>query len=187
MCFAKRYSGYLINGYRFHVRQCDARRKTQNSGVTLVASTTSLARSKDKNPIVCDWYEVENDTYGLTYVYFNKRFSQEEPFVLGSQVHQCFYVQDPYDQDRHYVMKTVPIDLFNMSDQVDSNLPQKEFVTQQLEVEYEEEFEDESTDEFEDESENEYEDESENKYEDELEDESEEEFEDDAPLVSLFL
>ncbi|KAH0633100.1 hypothetical protein KY284_035886 [Solanum tuberosum] len=230
----------------FHVRQRDARRKTQNSGVTPVASTTSFASSKDKNPIAadltyygrivdiveldyyghfkvvlfkCDWYEVENDAYGLTYVYFNKRCSQEEPFVLGSQVHQCFYVQDPYDQDRHYVMKTVPRDLFNMGDEVESNLPQsyenepsehlmgpsipkyngeilltrtdvpetiidvpsEEFVTQQLEVEYEEEFEDESIDELEDESENEYEDESENEYEDEFEDESEEEFEDDAP------
>ncbi|WMV58746.1 hypothetical protein MTR67_052131 [Solanum verrucosum] len=51
-----------------------------------------------------DWYEVENDTY----VYFNKRCSQEEPFVLGSQLHQCFYVKDPYDQDRHYVMKNIP-------------------------------------------------------------------------------
>ncbi|KAH0695088.1 hypothetical protein KY285_022185 [Solanum tuberosum] len=236
---AKRYSGYLINGYRFHVRQCDARRKTQNSGVTLVASTTTFASSKDKNPIAadltyygrivdiveldyfghfkvvlfkCDWYEVENDTYGLTYVYFNKRCSQEEPFVLGSQT-LCY--EDCSER------------LVNMGDQVDSNLPQsyenepsehlmgpsipkdngevlltrtdvpetiidvpsKEFVTQQLEVEYEEEFEDESTDEFEDESENEYEDESENEYEDESEnesedeheDESEEEFEDDAP------
>lgn len=148
---AKRYSGYLINGYRFHVRQRDARRKTQNSGVTVVASTTSFARSKDKNLIAadltyygrivdiieldyyghfkvvlfkCDWYEVENDTCGLTYVYFNKKCSPEEPFVLGSQVHQCFYVQDPYDQDRHYVMKTVPRDLFNIGDQVESNLPQ---------------------------------------------------------------
>ncbi|KAK6803203.1 hypothetical protein RDI58_000987 [Solanum bulbocastanum] len=137
----ERYSGYLINGYRFHVRQRDARRKTQNSGVTVVASTTSFASSKDKNLIatyltyygkIVDivelyyydhfkvllfkgyWYEVENDTYGLTYVYFNKRYSQEEPFVLGSQVHQCFYVQDLYDQDRHYVMKTIPRDLFNM-------------------------------------------------------------------------
>ncbi|KAH0668380.1 hypothetical protein KY285_029586 [Solanum tuberosum] len=171
----------------------------------------------------CDWYEVKNDTYGLTYVYFNKRCSQEEPFVLGSQVHQCFYVQDPYDQDRHYAMKIVLRDLFNMRDQVESNLPQsyenepsehlmgpsipkdngevlltrtdvpetiidvpsEEFVTQQLEVEYEKKSEDEFADEFEDEIENEYEDEFENEYEDEsedeLEDESEEEFEDDAP------
>ena len=66
-----------------------------NSGVTLIASTTSFASSKDKNPIAadftyygrivdiveliyynhfkvvlfkCDWYEVEKDVYGLNYV-----------------------------------------------------------------------------------------------------------------------
>nr|XP_018625296.1 uncharacterized protein LOC108944606 [Nicotiana tomentosiformis] len=48
---AKRYFGYLINGYRFHTRQHDARRKAQNSGVTLVFLTTSFASSKDKNLI----------------------------------------------------------------------------------------------------------------------------------------
>ncbi|KAK6777828.1 hypothetical protein RDI58_024546 [Solanum bulbocastanum] len=50
----KRYSRYLINGYRFHIRQRDARRKTQNSGVTVVASTTSFASSKDKNSIAAN-------------------------------------------------------------------------------------------------------------------------------------
>nr|XP_009763828.1 PREDICTED: uncharacterized protein LOC104215671 isoform X2 [Nicotiana sylvestris] len=147
---AKRYFGYLINGYRFHTRQRDARRKIQNSGVTLVALTTSFASSKDKNPVdanmtyygrivdifeldyyghfkvvlfKCDWYEVEEDIYGLTYVYFNKKCYQNEPFVLAYQVHQCFYVQDPYDQDRYYVMKTVPRDLFSISDELESNAP----------------------------------------------------------------
>ncbi|XP_019255451.1 PREDICTED: uncharacterized protein LOC109234065 [Nicotiana attenuata] len=144
---AKRYFGYLINGYRFHTRQRDARRKTQNSGVTLGALTTSFASSKDKNPVdanltyygriidiveldyghfkvllfKCDWYEVEHDIYSLTYVYFNKKCYQEEPFILADQAHQCFYVQDPYDQDKHYVMKTVTGDLFSISDQIESN------------------------------------------------------------------
>ncbi|KAG5588093.1 hypothetical protein H5410_048527 [Solanum commersonii] len=98
---AKRYFGYLINGYRFHVRQCDARRKTQNSGVTLVASTTSFASLKDKNPIAPD----------LTY--YGR---------IVDIVELDYY--DPYDQDRHYVMKTVPRDLFNMGDEVESNLLQ---------------------------------------------------------------
>ncbi|KAH0676202.1 hypothetical protein KY285_024003 [Solanum tuberosum] len=139
----------------------------------------------------CDSYEVENDTYGLTYVYYNKRCSQEEPFVLRSQVHQCFYVQDPYDQDRHYVMKNVPRDLLNMDNGevlfTRTNVPERiidvpleEFLTQQLEVEYEEEFEVDSADEFKDESENEFENVYEHESKNELEDESDEEFEDDA-------
>ncbi|KAK6786424.1 hypothetical protein RDI58_014949 [Solanum bulbocastanum] len=39
---------------RFHIRKLDARLKTQNSGVTVVASTTSFASSKDMNPIAAD-------------------------------------------------------------------------------------------------------------------------------------
>ncbi|KAH0729589.1 hypothetical protein KY290_000721 [Solanum tuberosum] len=223
---AKRYSGYLINGYRFHIRQRDAR---------LVASTTSFASSKDKNPIAadltyygrivdiveldyfshfkvvlfkCDWYEVVKDIYGLTYVYFNRRCSQEEPFVLASQVHQCFYVQDPYDQDRHYVMKTVPRDLFNMSDEFESDLPQSyenelsehlmgpsipeddgevtlvrtDVPETVIDVPSEEfvtqQLEVEYEKEFEDESEEEFEDGSEEEYEDDSEDESDDESED---------
>ena len=37
--------------------------------------------------------------------------------VLASQVHQCFYIEDPLDANRHYALKKVPRDLFNMGDQ----------------------------------------------------------------------
>ncbi|XP_058746180.1 uncharacterized protein LOC131619054 [Vicia villosa] len=69
---AKRYPGYVINGYRFHTRKRDTNRKTQNSG--------------------------------------------NDPFVLPSQVHQCYYVQDPFDPNRHYALQTVPRDFFNIAD-----------------------------------------------------------------------
>jgi len=141
---AKRFSGYVINGYRFHTMKRDARRKTQNSGVTLVSLTESFASTKDENPktglvtyygrindiieldyygqlkfvlFKCDWFEAKDEKYALTSVNFNKKCCQSEPFVLASQVHQCFYVQDPFDENKHYVMKTVPRDLFNMGDQ----------------------------------------------------------------------
>lgn len=145
---ARRFSGYVINGYRFHTKQRDARRKTQSSGVTLVSVTQSFATTKDKNPTTnsinyygsiieiievdyyghfksvlfrCDWFEVEDDKYGLTCVHFNKRCSMDDPFVLASQVHQCFYIQDPIDVNRNYVMKTFPRDFFNMKDESYSN------------------------------------------------------------------
>ena len=143
---AKRFSGYMVNGYKFHTRQHDATHITQNSGVTLVSETASFASSKDENPktkpityfgsindiieldyyshfkfvlFKCDWFEVEEDKYGLTCVHFNKRCYRDDPFVIASQVHQCFYIQDPFDENRHYVMKTVPRDLFNMNDEYD--------------------------------------------------------------------
>ncbi|XP_058775279.1 uncharacterized protein LOC131649536 [Vicia villosa] len=140
---AKRYPGYVINGYRLHTRKRDANRKTQNSGVTLVSLTSSFASSKDGNPrtepityygtivdiielyyygnfnfvlFKCDWFEVEKDKYGLTCVRFNKKIYQNDPFVLPSQVHQCYYVQDPFDPNRHYALQTVPLDFFNSAD-----------------------------------------------------------------------
>ncbi|XP_058726059.1 uncharacterized protein LOC131597373 [Vicia villosa] len=93
---AKRYPGYVINGYRFHTRKRDTNLKTQNSG--------------------CDWFEVEKEKYGLTCVRFNKKIYQNDPFVLPSQVHQCYYVQDPFDPNRHYALQTVPRDFFNIAD-----------------------------------------------------------------------
>jgi hypothetical protein len=144
---ARRFSGFFVNGYRFHTKQCDGRRKTQNSGVTLVSMTQSFASTKDKNPITkpltyygsiieiieldccgkfvlfrCDWYEVESDKkYGMTCVQFNKRCYKDDPFVLASQVRQCFYIQDPFDENRNYVTETIPRDFFNMKECPDSN------------------------------------------------------------------
>ncbi|XP_073219685.1 uncharacterized protein [Cicer arietinum] len=145
---ARHFSSYLINGYRFHTKQRDARRKTQNIGVTLMAVTESFASTKDENPIIqsitfygsiteivevdyygmlkfvlfrCDWFEVEEDKYGLTCVYFNKRCYMDHPFVLASQVHQCLYIQDPFNPNRHYVMKSIPREFFNLNKQSNSN------------------------------------------------------------------
>jgi len=156
---AKRFSGYLINGYRFHTAKRDARQKTQNSGVTLVSMTPSFSSSKDENPIIepityygvitdiieldyygnfkfvlfkCDWFKGEDDKYGLSCVYFNRKRYQNDPFVLASQVHQCFYIQDPFQENRKYVVKTTPRDLFNMGDQsnksncIEQNGPNKD-------------------------------------------------------------
>ena len=55
---AKRFSGYVIKGYRFHTKYRDAKCTTQNSGVFLSSLTTSFATSKDQNPHVgvVDYY-----------------------------------------------------------------------------------------------------------------------------------
>ncbi|KAG6532269.1 hypothetical protein ZIOFF_006109 [Zingiber officinale] len=118
---ARCFSSYVINGYRFHTKQCDAKCKTQNSGVSVVSVTQSFASTKDENPTTkpiayygsiieiieldyygsskfvlfrCDWYEVEDDKYGLTCVYFNKRCYVDDPFVLASQE---LYQSEPSD------------------------------------------------------------------------------------------
>ncbi|KAH0688841.1 hypothetical protein KY285_015992 [Solanum tuberosum] len=141
---AKRYTGYFINGYRFHTKTRDDPCKTQNSGVTLSATTDSFASARDQNPIDgmviyygiiqdiieidywccfsvvlfrCDWFHNEVDEYGLTRVYFNKICSTNDPFVLASQVHQVFYVEDPIEKNVYYARNKVPVDLYDLEEE----------------------------------------------------------------------
>lgn len=134
---ARKFTGFVINGYRFHTKFRDARCTTQNSGVFLTAETTSFASSKDQNPKVgavnyygsieeiieldywgafrvvlfkCCWYQEEKDPYGLTRVNFNKLCYKSDPYVLSSQVQQVFYVEDPFEKNCHYVIKKLPRD-----------------------------------------------------------------------------
>lgn len=48
---AKKFKGYISNGYRFCTMEKEKSSKSQNSGVVVKASTTSYASTKDKNPI----------------------------------------------------------------------------------------------------------------------------------------
>lgn len=145
---AKKLQGYVINGYRFHSKKRDNKCTTQNSGVFLTALTSSFASAKDQNPIVgnvnyygaiqeileidywgvlnvvlfrCCWYQEEKDSYGLTRVNFQKLRQKSDPFVLASQVHQVFYVEDPTEKGIHYVIKTLPREWSDMGDENISN------------------------------------------------------------------
>ncbi|XP_074374289.1 uncharacterized protein LOC141714684 [Apium graveolens] len=134
---ARKFTGYVINGYRFHTKFRDSRCTTQNSGIFLTAETTTFASSKDQNPVVggvnyygsieeifeldywgaftvvlfkCCWYQEEKDPFGLTRVNFNKLRQKSDPFVLSSQVQQVFYVDDPVEKNCQYVIKKLPRD-----------------------------------------------------------------------------
>lgn len=67
--FVKRYKGFIINGFRFHTKDLEENRKTQNSGVMLEAMTNSFSSARDNNPIVGDvtYYGVLNDIIELEY------------------------------------------------------------------------------------------------------------------------
>ncbi|KAL4316902.1 hypothetical protein AHAS_Ahas15G0331500 [Arachis hypogaea] len=106
---AKRFLNYIINGYRFHTRDRDARCKTQNSGVTLEVLTPSFASVKDKNQI-----EAKVAYYGRIVDMFELDYYGQFKVVLFKY---------PYVSDKHYVMKTIPRDLFRVSDDLKSDSP----------------------------------------------------------------
>lgn len=51
----------------------------------------------------CVWFHAEEDDYGFIRVNRNKCICKEEPFILASQAHQIFYVEDPTKKDWYYV------------------------------------------------------------------------------------
>ena len=75
--WARRYTGYIVNGFRFRTKQRERRLNTQNSGVMLDATTESFASAKDKRPVSGDvtYYGVLTDIFEL-------RYSNDFKFVL---------------------------------------------------------------------------------------------------------
>ena len=143
----RRFKGYIIGGVRFHVREIEEKRKTQNSGV-VVATKTSFLDSDvvyygvlndiiELNyyerfkvvPFKCDWVDVERgkgvkkDPFGFTLVNLSKLVhtgvkSTDEPFVLASQVQQVFYVQDLLQPEWRVVVRTKPRDIYEMGEEL---------------------------------------------------------------------
>ncbi|KAG8382392.1 hypothetical protein BUALT_Bualt05G0072600 [Buddleja alternifolia] len=65
----RRYRGFIVNGFRFHVKKFEKRRRTQNSGLVVTAQTSSYASRNDANPIVGDvtYYGMLKDIIELDY------------------------------------------------------------------------------------------------------------------------
>ncbi|XP_028104536.1 uncharacterized protein LOC114303594 [Camellia sinensis] len=122
-----KFPGYIINGCRYHTKDRDNSRVSQNSGVSLVATTMQVTDYKDKNPMFtdmsyygviteiwqldynmfkisvfkCDWVDntkgIRVNELGFTLVELGRIGHEDDPFILASQAKQVFYVQDQLD------------------------------------------------------------------------------------------
>ncbi|KAK3021521.1 hypothetical protein RJ639_046977 [Escallonia herrerae] len=74
---AKRYTGYVINGFKYHTKACESNRTTQHSGVMVNANTDSYASARDMNPIAGDV-----NYYGVLIDIIVLHYSKKYRFVL---------------------------------------------------------------------------------------------------------
>ena len=67
-----KYHGYVINGCHYNSKERDDLRATQNSGISIVATTIQIANAKDKNHVLGElcFYGVIIDIWDLDYTIF---------------------------------------------------------------------------------------------------------------------
>ena len=123
----KVYSGFYVNGLKFHVALRDSQRLTYNSGVCVKGSMDNNNTQYDyygrleeiieveypalpiKRCVLfkCSWYDPTprigtriHPKYNLVEVNANKRFNKFEPFIFGVQATQVFYLKYPTKRRR---------------------------------------------------------------------------------------
>ncbi|CAN1145105.1 hypothetical protein LINPERHAP2_LOCUS14509 [Linum perenne] len=144
---ARRFNGYITKGIRFHTKEKEESRKSQNSGVVVVSETSTSQDDIEYfgkiNDIIelnyyerfrvvlfkCDWVDVERgngvkkDKFGYTLVNFSRLVHtrvhlSDEPFVFTSQVEQVFYIQDAIQSDWNVVVRVKPRDTYAIGDEL---------------------------------------------------------------------
>lgn len=134
----QRFKGYLANGFRFHIKELEGKRKNQNSGVMVKGETNSgeieyygilkeiisLQYLGGRRVVLfnCDWWDVHKkgkgikiDKHGLISVNTRLKLRTNEPYVLLSQARQVFYVVDGNDPKWLVVVKTEPRHHYDMA------------------------------------------------------------------------
>ena len=104
-----RYNGLIINGFKFHTKDREKFRTTQNSGVMVGAvGKTYYGALKDIYQIDyygifkvilfrCDWVDINSsrglkkDANGFTLVIHTSVLLKDDPFIFSSQAHQVFF------------------------------------------------------------------------------------------------
>ena len=141
----RRFNRYIIGGVRFHTKERERKRKTQNSGVVVTSKTSDSEDNVIYYGVIkemielnyfkhfrivlfkCDWFDtkqgrgVKKYALGFTLVNFSKLIHigtnlLDEPFVFASQVQKVFYIQDSLQPNWHIVVRTKPRDVYEMGD-----------------------------------------------------------------------
>ncbi|TYJ98366.1 uncharacterized protein E5676_scaffold232G001000 [Cucumis melo var. makuwa] len=106
---AMSYTGYIINGKRFHIKSVE--KSTQNSSVVVDATTLCRSSAKDKSQVmdanVRNGVKVEE---GFTLVNLHQSQSKfvRKPFILASQAKQVFYARENDTSNWYIILKAPP-------------------------------------------------------------------------------
>lgn len=133
-CSARSYTGFIVNGQRFHTTSID--RRSQNSGVYYEATTVCRSSAKDTSQVVdlvsyygrvtdillmdynvfyvplfrCEWAVKGNgvkieDGFTLVDLHHSQASFASDPYILASQAKQVFYSREHESSHWYTVMR----------------------------------------------------------------------------------
>jgi Domain of unknown function (DUF4216) len=131
------YTSCIIGGMRFHTRELEMQRRTQNSGIAttgykgeeeieylgVLIDIIELNYGSNHSVFLfqCDWWDISNKKIGIhidpyfTSVNFTRTWYQNEPYILATQAAQVIYLKDPkYRGDWHVVQKIIPRGVYDI-------------------------------------------------------------------------
>ncbi|XP_075655172.1 uncharacterized protein LOC142625386 [Castanea sativa] len=131
------YRGYNVNGFRFHINQCDESKRTQNNGVVVrgedqrcyvpyYGQLTDIVELQyiEGNKVVsfkCNWCDVsregigyKRDWHGTTIVNTSRKLKTVKPYVLACQATQVYYVNGIKYPTWNVVIETKPRNIYEM-------------------------------------------------------------------------
>lgn len=131
------YKTCIVNGFRFHVKDRDKQRKTQNSGV--IVKGDNLPSNIDYYGVLTDivelnyighnwvvlfksdWWDISHkgfgykkDEFGFMMINVSRRLPTNEPYVLACQAEQVYYINDIKSPNWQVVIKNDPRNFYDM-------------------------------------------------------------------------
>ncbi|CAL1388845.1 unnamed protein product [Linum trigynum] len=101
------YTRCIVNGVRFHTKDRESRRNTQNSGIVVegnhlddvidfygvLVDIIRLDYVRDKHVLLfkCEWFDVDKRKARIV----DRLWYSADPYVLANQAKQVFYINDP--------------------------------------------------------------------------------------------
>ena len=138
---AQSYSGCIVNGYRFNTKKHDSGLKTSNHGVLVrvvsedgeknfygtIDEIIKISYPGDNHAVLfkCNWFNVASQTwcktgkYGIPCLHKEKFLKTDEIYILADQAEQVMYVDDLKEKGWVNVVKTIPRDVYNISDEIE--------------------------------------------------------------------
>ncbi|CAL1389989.1 unnamed protein product [Linum trigynum] len=133
------FTGYCINGFRFHTRKHEATKTGQNSGVMVqredavripyygvIKDIIELRYTEGLRVVLfeCEWYDTTReglgymrDGHSVVTLNTTRKCHADESYVMASQTLQVYYVQCVRNRDWYTVIETRPINFYNLAEE----------------------------------------------------------------------